>query len=210
MSQPRRSNRPPPMHPPSARPPSIKKGGTLPLAPPESRLPESAPVSSQDAPPSMPAHTAPLPPNAPEWMQRARIMSATIEAAIQRGEATPHVRAAITRAWQTWSLGGFRPRQIATVARIVDRAYQALQQTPRQDRPGLEEDCAALLVTGLPSDRRDTVPRAEVLAIVRELRQATDGERARIEATCRLLGWTDANRKWMRDAIASALRDDGS
>jgi hypothetical protein len=164
---------------------------------------QAAPPSSQ---PDFPMGLS-LPEGAPDWMRHGRVMAATIEAAIARGDATPHVRSALARAFSAWSLGGFRPKQIAHVARLVDRAHRALRETTRGDRSSVEQDCATLLYNGLPSDRRKRVHRDDVLEVVRDLRNWMDGDDARIRATSKLLGWTETSNAWMTDAIESAMRE---
>lgn len=161
-----------------------------------------APISGQ------PVHGEPLPPDAPEWMRLGRVISSTIENAIRQGDAGLPMRAAMSRAWAAWQLGGYSAKQVAQVARLVDTTYRALRETGRQDRDEVLRDCATIIHNGMPRDMRTWMPPDRILAVVEELLLVDDPKEARMKGTARLLGWTDAARAWAAEAVSIALGEE--
>jgi hypothetical protein len=188
-----------------------KKGNTVPIQPPPpSSIPSSLMPDSSVMPLESPHSPGlrPLPANAPEWMQHARVVSATIEAAIQRGQASPPVAAAMTRAIAGWHLAGHRPRHVVRISRLVERAIKSLKATPRHDRT-VENDCATVVYNGLPSDMKRTVSRDDVLDVVREMRSELDPDRARTRAIVRLMRFDQLVEGWVTEALSMFADDDG-
>jgi hypothetical protein len=186
--------------------------GTLPLPPRTPNIGRTTPPLRGSSPPPAPkprASRSVAPPAAagPAWAQKARLVAATIEAALQRGHASPAVEAAILRATSAWDFNATKPRQLAQTARVVDRAYTALRWTDRHDRR-LEIDCAGVLHEGLPSELRKNLTRDDVLEIVRWMRTQLDADEARGGAILRILGFDRTVHRWINDALKTIVHDE--
>ncbi|MCC6216802.1 MAG: hypothetical protein IT376_18230 [Polyangiaceae bacterium] len=143
-----------------------------------------------------------LPPGAPEWMQAARALARELDALVARGRATAIEQAAVSRAWTAWALAGASTRQVLRVAHVVSRAHGAIRDTTRPELESVVNDCAQVLLAGLPSSIKRNLPYERVVAVVRELRSEADRWVAVVDATSELLGW----KAWARVHAATAVK----
>jgi hypothetical protein len=205
-------------------------GPTESLAPRRTRLKTTAPPTSHlyEPPPSSrdeierrqapvptridgsatpaPRSGAALPADAPAWMVRARSMAAALEALIAKGKAiTPSEEAAVERAWSSWELDGMPDKYVARVATLVDRARTAIRDTAENQLERAYNDCAQVLWASLPREIRARQDLADVLLVMRGLRDEADPWAAIIQATASILGWTNAARAHAAHALRMAL-----
>jgi hypothetical protein len=138
-------------------------------------------------------------------MLRARRMSLALEEAIQSGTASPAIEACIERAWAAWELDGAADRQISRIARLIGKAHSAIRETTAQDLERAYGECAQVLWAGLPRHVKSKQDFAQTVQIVRALRVEADPWAAVVDATARLLGWTQASRAHAAHAIRVAL-----
>jgi hypothetical protein len=147
----------------------------------------------------------PLPENAPGWMLRARRMSLALEEAVQSGTPAPALEACIERAWAAWELDGSADRQIARIARLIGKAHSAIRETPAQELERAYGECAQVLWAGLPRHVKGKQDFPQIVQIVRALRLEADPWAAVVEATSKILGWTQAGRAHAAHAVRVAL-----
>ncbi len=159
-------------------------------------------------PPPPPAADDLAPPEgrAPNWMAHGRALAAALDEALHSNATPPHLQAAIERAFGAWHLDGVSPRQIAQVAHLSRRAYEAIRATSRSGLEPAYTDCARVLHLGLPSAIRKRVPIEVVTEAVRTMRREADRWVAVVEATMLFVGWTDANRARAAEAIRLSLQ----
>jgi len=145
-----------------------------------------------------------LPPQAPEWMRAARALADWLEARIAEGTAEPVQQAAIARTWAAFSLAGITEPQVLRVTHVVDRAYQAIRESPRAatDLQTAITACASVLHQTLPSAVRARMPLERAVHVVRRLKGEADAWAAIVEGTSELLGWKD----YARVHAASVIR----
>lgn len=196
---------PAPSSPEEVPPSSI---GYVPPTPKEDELRRSRPPPGHRTPSATrvaPNFGPPLPENAPGWMLRARRMSLALEETIRNGTASPTIEACIERAWAAWELDGSVDRQISRIARLISKAHSAIRETPAQDLERAYGECAQVLWAGLPRHVKGKQDFAQTVQIVRSLRMEADPWAAVVDATSRLLGWTQASRAHAAHAIRVAL-----
>ena len=145
-----------------------------------------------------------LPPQAPEWMRAARALADWLEARIAEGKAEPVQQAAIARTWAAFSLAGVTEPQVLRVAHVVDRAYQAIRESPRSpaELQAAIAACSSVLHQTLPRGVRARMPLERATQVVRKLKDEADAWAAIVEGTSELLGWKD----YARVHAASVIR----
>ena len=143
-------------------------------------------------------------------MLRARRMSLALEEAIRDGQPTPSFEACIERAWAAWELDGSADKQIARVARLVDKAHTAIRETPASVVENAYNECAQVLWAGLPRHVKAKQEFASVLLIVRELRSEADSWAAVVDATSKLLGWAQAAKAHAAHSVRVAILSEKS
>jgi hypothetical protein len=148
---------------------------------------------------------SPMPENAPGWMLRARRMSLALEEAIRVGLPPPALEACIERAWAAWELDGSADKQIARIARLVEKAHIAIRETPAQKLETAYNECAQVLWAGLPRHVKAKQEFAQVHLIVRDLRSEADAWAAVVDATSRILGWANAARAHAAHSVRVAI-----
>lgn len=165
---------------------------------------EDLPESSEQAESEARKLRESLPPLAPEWMRAARALADWLELRIVAGKATPVDQVAIARTWAAFSLGGVTGPQVVRVAHVVDRAYQAIRESPRAtgDLQAAILACASVLHKTLPSAVRARMPLERAVYVVRKLKGEADAWAAIVEGTSELLGWKD----YARVHAASVIR----
>jgi len=132
-------------------------------------------------------------------------MSIALEALIASGSVALAAEAAVERAWSAWELDGMPDKYVARVATLVDRARTAIRDTPETQLERAYNDCAQVLWASLPREIRARQDQADVLLVMRGLRDEADPWAAIIEATARILGWTNAARAHAAHALRMAL-----
>lgn len=152
-----------------------------------------------------PSFGPPLPENAPGWMLRARRMSLALEEAILSGAPALPLEACIERAWAAWELDGTTDKQVARVARLVDKAHTAIRETPAEKLETAYNECAQVLWAGLPRQVKSKQDFAALLIILRDLRAEADSWAAVVDATSKLLGWSKAARAHAAQAVRAAV-----
>ncbi|HVU02693.1 MAG TPA: hypothetical protein VHE30_13120 [Polyangiaceae bacterium] len=207
---------PPPMRAPSSSSPGVppssegppSSGAYVPPPAGPDELRRSRPPQGHRTPSatrSAPDFGPPLPENAPGWMLRARRMSLALEEAIRAGEPTPALEACIERAWASWELDGSQDKQIARIARLIDKAHTAIRETPAAKLETAYNECAQVLWAGLPRHVKSKQEFAQVLLIIRDLRAEADSWAAVVDATAKLLGWSQAARAHAAHAVRVAI-----
>jgi hypothetical protein len=194
--------------PPASQPVPSSDASALPPAPTKDELSRSRPPAGHRTPSATrqaPNFGSPMPENAPGWMLRARRMSLALEEAIQSGTVGPAMEACIERAWAAWELNGSTDKQIARVARLVEKAHTAIRETPAPALERAYNECAQVLWAGLPRSVKSQQDFGQVSLIVRELRAEADSWAAVVGATAKLLGWTQASRAHSAHAIRVAI-----
>jgi len=147
----------------------------------------------------------PMPENAPGWMLRARRMSLALEEAINSGHPSPTVEACIERAWAAWELDGSADKQIARVARLVEKAHSAIRETPAQNVDRAYVEIAQVIWAGLPRTVKSRQEFAQIILVVRELRTEADPWAAVVDATAKILGWSQAARAHSAHAVRVSI-----
>jgi hypothetical protein len=132
-------------------------------------------------------------------------MSIALEALIASGSVALAAEAAVERAWSAWELDGMPDKYVARVATLVDRARTAIRDTAENELERAYNDCAQVLWASLPREIRVRQDQADVLLVMRGLRDEADPWAAIIEATARILGWTNAARAHAAHALRMAL-----
>jgi hypothetical protein len=132
-------------------------------------------------------------------------MSLALEALIASGSVGPSEEAAVERAWSAWELDGMPDQYVARVATLVDRARTAIRDTGVSHLERAYNDCAQVLWASLPREIRARQDQADILLVMRGLRDEADPWAAIIEATARILGWTNAARAHTAHALRMAL-----
>lgn len=164
------------------------------------------PVSSRILPKAKgPLGGAPLPPNAPEWMRLARSLSVAMEALIAGGTVTEWDKIGVERAALAWSLVGTSRHRMYGVARLVRRAHAAIRATERDQMDQAVRDCAQIVYQALPKAMRRTTSLDAVTDMVWELRDEADPWLAVVDASSRLLGWTNHARAHAAHALRRAI-----
>lgn len=148
-----------------------------------------------------------LPASAPDWMHRAQRMVAGLQQALQQMNIDESTLACIDRAWAGWELDGSNERQIARVALLAEKAHEAVRAAPPERADKTIQDCAELLRNGLPRHVRKGVATSDVALVVRRMRGEADPWIASVDATCALLGWSDAARAHGARAIRIAIKN---
>jgi hypothetical protein len=138
-------------------------------------------------------------------MLRARRMSLALEEAIRNGEPSASLQACIDRAWAAWELDGATDRHVVRVARLVEKAHVAIREAPAQTLDRAFNECAQVILAGLPRHAKSRQDFAQVLAVVRDLRAEADPWAAVVDATARLLGWASAARAHSAQAVRVAI-----
>jgi hypothetical protein len=146
-----------------------------------------------------------MPENAPGWMLRARRMSLALEEAIRSDQPSPAIEACIERAWAAWELDGSADKQIARVARLVEKAHGAIRETPADKVDRAYVEIAQVIWAGLPRSVKTRQEFAQVILIVRELRTEADPWAAVVDATAKILGWAQAARAHSAHAVRVAI-----
>jgi hypothetical protein len=173
---------------------SPKPGGRRSLPPPP-RSPDFGDLAPQPEP------------RAANWMAHARSLLESLEEALRSGASSWKVQTSVERAYAAWNLEGATQRQIAHVAHLVRRAYDAIRATSRSGLEAAYADCARVLHLGLPTVMRRRVPIEVVVEAVRTMRREADRWIAIVDTTMLFVGWTEANRMRAADAIRQALQE---
>lgn len=147
----------------------------------------------------------PMPENAPGWMLRARRMSIALEEAIRSGQPNPTVEACIERAWAAWELDGSPDKKIVRVARLVEKAHSAIRETPADKVDRAYVEIAQVIWAGMPRSVKSRQEFAQVIMVVRELRTEADPWAAVVDATAKILGWSQAARAHSAHAVRVAI-----
>jgi hypothetical protein len=158
-------------------------------------------------PPSDPEDLAPTEVRATNWLAHGRALAAALEEALRTGAQSPRLQACVERAYGAWNLDGASSRQIAHVAHLTRRAYDAIRGTARAGLEQAYADCARVLHLGFPTALRKRVPLEVVVEAVRAMRREADRWVAVVDATTLFVGWTDANRARSAEAIRQALNE---
>jgi hypothetical protein len=147
------------------------------------------------------------PDGAPEWLRAAQALRDWLDARIAAGTVAPVEQAAIARTWAAFCLGGVSDSQILRVAHLVQRAHNAIRETPRGsvDLQAAFYAAAGVLHSGLPSSIRQRMPLERAVAVIRRLRDEADEWTAIVEGTTELLGWADYARVHAASAIRAVL-----
>jgi hypothetical protein len=132
-------------------------------------------------------------------------MSLALEEAIRGGQPPPALEACIERAWAAWELDGSADKQIARIARLVDKAHTAIRETPAARLESAYNECAQVLWAGLPRHVKTKQEFATVLLILRELRSEADPWAAVVDATSKILGWSQAARAHAAHAVRVSI-----
>jgi hypothetical protein len=147
----------------------------------------------------------PLPENAPGWMLRARRMSLALEGAIRADQANPSLEASIERAWAALELDGSTDKQIARVARLVEKAHGAIRETSAEKCDRAYVEIAQVIWAGLPRHVKSRQEFAQVILVVRDLRNEADPWAAVVDATAKVLGWSHSARAHSAQAVRVAI-----
>jgi hypothetical protein len=147
----------------------------------------------------------PLPEGAPGWMLRARRMSLALEEAVRAGNPNPTLEASIERAWAAWELDGSADKQIARVARLVEKAHTAIRETKPDKVDRAYVEIAQVIWAGLPRNVKSRQEFAQIIMIVRDLRTEADPWAAVVDATAKILGWAQAARAHSAHAVRVAI-----
>lgn len=151
-----------------------------------------------------------LAPGAPEWMRAARAMADWLEIRIKRGRVAPIEEAAIARTWAAFSLGGVTHAQLFKIARVVQRAHAAIQETRHVADPQTAlTACAGVLYGGLPRPVRERMPLERVHATVRWLREEPEAWAAIVEGVADIAGWKDYSRMHAAAVIRAVIESRG-
>lgn len=146
------------------------------------------------------------PQNQPEWAVRARQLAESLEwVAAQAAAPPPHVLAGLDRAWEAWNAGGFTAKDIARVARLIERAHLAIRATPPQEVQSAYVLCAEVMHRGLPRKVRARCSVSSLVLVVQGLHRESIASVARRQGTMRVLGWQDTAERWSDRIIGLSL-----
>ena len=146
------------------------------------------------------------PRNQPEWAVRARQLADSLEwVAAQGATPPPHVLAGLDRAWEAWNAGGWTAKDIARVARLIERAHTAIRATPPSELQSAYVLCAEVIHRGLPRGVRARCSISSLVLIVQNIYHETIASVARRQATMRVLGWQDSAERWSERIIVLSL-----
>jgi hypothetical protein len=143
-------------------------------------------------------------------MLRARRMSLALEEAIRSGQPNPTLEACIERAWAAWELDGSADKQIARVARLVEKAHSAIRETPAEKCDRAYVEIAQVIWAGLPRHVKARQEFAQIILVVRDLRGEADPWAAVVDATAKILGWSQAARAHSAHAVRVAILSEHS
>ncbi len=142
----------------------------------------------------------------PEWAVRARQLAESLEwVAAQHAAPPPHVLAGLDRAWEAWNAGGFTAKDIARVARLIERAHIAIRATPPHEAQSAYVLCAEVVHRGLPRKVRARCSISTLVLIVQALHRESIDSVARRQGTMRVLGWQDSAERWSDRIITLSL-----
>ncbi|MBM4364558.1 MAG: hypothetical protein FJ104_17905, partial [Deltaproteobacteria bacterium] len=111
----------------------------------------------------------------------------------------------IERAWAAWELDGTTDRDIARLARLLDKAHRAIRDAPAATLDAAYNDVAQVLWAGLPRAVKARRELPDALQVVRGLRGDADAWAAVVEAVARLLGWDTTGRAHAAQAVRVAV-----
>lgn len=180
----------------------------LPPPPADDELRRSRPPQGHRTPSATrqaPSFGSPMPEGAPGWMLRARRMSLALEEAIKTGGSAAGIEACIERAWAAWELDGSSDKQIARIARLIEKAHTAIRETPAANLERAYNECSQVLWAGLPRHVKARQEFAQVTIILRDLRAEADPWAAVVDAMSKLLGWSQAARAHAAQAVRVAI-----
>jgi hypothetical protein len=143
--------------------------------------------------------------DAPPWVNRAKILVASLEEAIASGGSDPAVAARVEMAFAAWEIARTKPSTVARVAHLVDRAYEAIRATPRPLHDQAVHGCAHILYTGLPISARENVNFPKVVSLVQALQRETEPWTAVVKTTADILGWSGVALTHAGHAIRVAM-----
>ncbi len=132
-------------------------------------------------------------------------MSLALEAAIRDGRVAPLLEASIERAWAAWELDGSGDKNVARIARLIEKAHSAIRETPQAECERAYGECAQILWASLPRHVKSKQEFSQVVHVVRELRGEADAWAAVVDATAKILGWPRAARAHAAHAVRVAL-----
>lgn len=135
-------------------------------------------------------------------------MSLALEEAIRSGHLNPTLEACIERAWAAWELDGSADKQIARVARLVEKAHSAIRETPAEKCDRAYIEIAQVIWAGLPRHVKSRQEFAQIILVVRDLRAEADPWAAVVDATAKILGWSQAARAHSAHAVRVAILTD--
>lgn len=180
-------------------------GGSAPLTRRAAGAPEATP--EQAPAPAVGAALAPLPPGAPEWKRKAYDLAYSLaQLAAGPDQLAPHVACAVERVTEAWYAGGVSSQDIARVARLVERAHEAIRATTPQQLQASYVLCAQVIVRGLPRELRQRVPVPLAVEVVQELSREPIASLARRAGTMRLLGWSQTADRWADELVQMSLQ----
>jgi hypothetical protein len=191
-----------------SEPPPYSEESDLPPDPTRDELGRTRPPPGHRTPSATrqaPDFGPPMQENAPGWMLRARRMSLALEEAIGAGRPSPTIEACIERAWAAWELDGSADKQIARVARLVEKAHSAIRETAADQVDRAYVEIAQVIWAGLPRNVKTRQEFAQIVIIVRELRTEADAWAAVVDATAKILGWAQAARAHSAHAVRVAI-----
>jgi hypothetical protein len=167
-----------------------------------------APLGTRTPPAALPALSfrGPLPASAPQWMHHAQRMLAGLDEALRAGEAPAAVEAAIERAWAGWELDGSSERQIARLALLLEQTHTAIRNMPPERLERAYRECAEVVRQGMPKHARRRHGIDDVVQVTRELGREADAWIAVVNATSRLLGWSELGVAHAAQAIRVAIQ----
>ncbi len=175
-------------------------------APPPSASREGRKRASQ-APEPRKQRSSVSPPPVHDWSTKAHALIEALENAL--AEASPSVQtiAAIERGYAGFFLEDVTEAEVAQVAHLCERAYDAIRKVrPSQVATGIL-NCARLLHLGLSPALRERVGQEKVVDVVRGMRNEPDRSRAVTDAAVAVLGWSEKFRDRAELAVLMAMRE---
>jgi hypothetical protein len=147
------------------------------------------------------------PPPLHDWSTKARVLIEALEGALAQASPSVQTIAAIERCYAGFYLEDITEPEIAHVAHLCERAYDAIRKVrPSQVATGIL-NCARVLHLGLSPELRERVVQEKLVDIVRAMRNEPTRSHAVTEATMRVLGWSDKFRDRAELAVLMALRE---
>jgi hypothetical protein len=142
-----------------------------------------------------------------DWSVRGRVLVDAIEASLAQTAPPVKLIAAVERAYAAFYLEDVSEADVAHVAHLCERAYDAIRKVrPAQVEAGVV-NCARVLHLGLSQELRQRVSEEHLVEVVHALRVESTRSRAVTDATMRVLGWLDKFRDRAELVVLMALRE---